>query len=74
MVALGYPMLHTKFQGQGHWSTGSGEEDLNFKGFYHIWAWSPYWSCDLEGLYKFLFPKKALNNLVTFGPVGYRMS
>ena len=48
MVVLGYPMLHTKFQ--GHWSTGSGEE-----GFYHIWAWWPYWSC--EGLYKFLFPQ-----------------
>ena len=26
MVVLGYPMLHTKFQ--GHWSTGSGEEDF----------------------------------------------
>ena len=53
MVVLGYPMLHTKFQ--GHWSTGSGEKI--FKGFYHIWTWWPYWSRDLEGLYKFLFPK-----------------
>ena len=26
MVVLGYPMLHTQFQ--GHWSTGSGEEDF----------------------------------------------
>ena len=26
MVVLGYPMLHTKFQ--GHRSTGSGEEDF----------------------------------------------
>ena len=26
MVVLGYPMLHTKFQ--GHWVTGSGEEDF----------------------------------------------
>ena len=25
MVVLGYPMLHTKFQ--GHWSVGSGEEE-----------------------------------------------
>ena len=27
-----------------------------FKGFYHIWAWQPYWSCDLDNLYKLLFP------------------
>ena len=27
-----------------------------FKGFYHIWAWRPYWSCDLDNLYKLLFP------------------
>ena len=55
-------MLHTKFQ--GHWSTGSGEEDF-FKDFYHILAWWPYWSCDLEGLYKFLFPqpKEALKEI-----------
>ena len=54
-------MLHTKFQ--GNWSTGSGEED--FKGFYHIWACWPYWSCDLEGLYKFLFlpPKEDLKEI-----------
>ena len=23
-----------------------------FKGFYHIWAWRPSWSCDLDHLYK----------------------
>ena len=36
-----------------------------FTGFYHIWAWWPYWSCDLEGLYKFLFPqyKEALKEI-----------
>ena len=36
-----------------------------FKGFYHIWAWWPYWSCDLEGLYKFSFPqpKEALKEI-----------
>ena len=36
-----------------------------FKGFYHIWAWWPYWSGDLEGLYKFLFPqpKEALKEI-----------
>ena len=27
-----------------------------FKGFYHIWAWQPSWSCDLDHLYKHLFP------------------
>ena len=28
-----------------------------FKGFYHIWAWWPCWSCDLDGLNIFLFPQ-----------------
>ena len=27
-----------------------------FKGFYHIWAWRPHWSRDLDNLYKLLFP------------------
>ena len=27
----------------------------SFKGFYHIWAWWPYWSCDLDSLNIFLF-------------------
>ena len=27
-----------------------------FKGFYHIWAWRPSWSCDLDHLYKLSFP------------------
>ena len=27
-----------------------------FKGFYHIWVWRPSWSCDLDHLYKLLFP------------------
>ena len=26
------------------------------KGFYHIWAWRPSWSCDLDFLYTHLFP------------------
>ena len=26
------------------------------KGFYHIWAWRPSWSCDLDHLYKLWFP------------------
>ena len=44
-------MLHAKFQ--DHRASGSGEED---KGFYHIWLWRPSWSCDLDHLYKLLFP------------------
>ena len=27
-----------------------------FEGFYHIWAWRPSWSCDLDQLYKHSFP------------------
>ena len=27
----------------------------SFKGFYHIWAWWPYWSCDLDSIKTFLF-------------------
>ena len=55
-------MLHTKFQ--DHRTYGSGEED--FKGFYHIWACRPSWSCDLDNLYKFLFPlpKEAQHNIL----------
>ena len=45
-------MLHAKLQ--DHRTSGSGEED--FQGFYHIWAWRPSWSCDLDHLYKFSFP------------------
>ena len=45
-------MLGAKFQ--DHRIAGSGEED--FKGFYHIRAWRPSWSCDLYQLYKLSFP------------------
>ena len=44
-------MLHAKFQ--DHRTSGSGED---FQGFYHIWAWQPSWSCDLDHLYKLSFP------------------
>ena len=53
-------MLHTKFR-ENH-PAGSGEEDflrvftIFFKGFYHIWAWWPSWSCDPDHLYKLSFP------------------
>ena len=45
-------MLHTPFP--DHRTSGSGEAD--FKGFYHMWAWRPSWSCDLNHLYKLVLP------------------
>ena len=45
-------MLPVTFQDQR--TSGSGEE--YFKVFYHIWAWRPSWSCDLDHLYKISFP------------------
>ena len=38
-------MLHTKFHENR--PAGSGEDDF-LSGFYHIWAWRPSWSCDLD--------------------------
>ena len=54
-------MLHAKFQ--DHRTSGSRGED--FKGFYHIWAWRPSWSCELYHLNKLLFPfaKEAQHNM-----------
>ena len=45
-------MLHAKFQ--DHRTSRYGEVD--FKGFYHIWAWRQSWSFDLDHLYKLRFP------------------
>ena len=45
------PMLHTKFR--GNLPTGSGDF---FKGFYHIWAWRPSWSCDQDIAIKLSMP------------------
>ena len=45
-------MLHAKFEDPR--PLGSRVED--FKGFYHIWAWRPYWSCDLDDLCIHWFP------------------
>ena len=50
-------MLHTNFQ--GHRPFGSREED--FKGFYHICAWRPLWSCDLDHLNELSFPHPTQN-------------
>ena len=56
-------MLHTKFQGHRHF--GSRDEDFQ-KGFYHIWAWWPSWSCDLDHLNILLFahPKEAPHEIL----------
>ena len=48
-------MLHAKYQ--DHRTSGSGKE--NFEGFYHIWAWWPYWSCDHDIKLSFPLPKEA---------------
>ena len=45
--------LHIKLR--GNQSTGSGEEGF-LKGFYHIWAWPPSWSCDPDAGNKLCSP------------------
>ena len=52
LVALEYSMLHIKFQVIGL----SVPEKKIFEGFYHIWAWRPSWSCDLDRLNMLSFP------------------
>ena len=50
-------MLHTKFYENR--PADSGEEDF-LKGFYHIWAWRPSWSCDpdhVNNFFHFLVPE-----------------
>ena len=46
-------MLHTKFRGNR--PIGSGEKDF-LKGFYHILAWRPSWSCDQDITNKISMP------------------
>ena len=46
-------MLHTKFR--ENQPAGSGEGDF-LKGFYHIWALRPSWSCDPDSANKISFP------------------
>ena len=42
---------------QVSWKSGNWFRRRRFlKGFYHIWAWLPSWSCDLDHLYKLWFP------------------
>ena len=45
-------MQRTKFH--GNWSTDSREEYF-LKGFYHIWAWRPCWSCNQHHVHYFHF-------------------
>ena len=56
-------MLHTKFGGHQFWKRRF------LKGFYHIWAWLPYWSCDPDSANKFWFPLsiEASQNLALIG-------
>ena len=50
-VELESQMLYAKFQ--DHKTSGTGKD---IKGFCHIWALRPSWSCDLDYLYKLSFP------------------
>ena len=45
-------MVNTKFRGNR--PAGSGEEDLS--GFYHIRAWRPSWSCNMDFAIKLKMP------------------
>ena len=44
-------MLHTKFR-----EIGPSVPEKILKGFYHIWAWRPSWSCDPDASNKLSFP------------------
>ena len=46
-------MLHTKFREFGPVVL---EKKFFLKGFYHIWAWRPSWSCDPNAANKLSFP------------------
>ena len=47
-------------------------EEKIFKGFYHIWAWRPSWSCDQHPVIRFfisLFLKAFIQSLVQIDTV-----
>ena len=50
------------------------QEKKILKYFYHIWAWRPSWSCDLNFLYThwFPFPIDASIKFVFDWPIGFR--
>ena len=61
-------MIHAKFQEL------LVLEKKIFEGFYHVWAWRPSWSCDLDHLYKLLchFPREAPHKYWLDWPSGFR--
>ena len=64
-------MIHAKFQDNR--TPGFGEDI--FKGFYHIRAWLPSWSCDLNHLCQISFsllPKRLLMKFGIDWPSGFR--
>ena len=68
LVVLPYTMLHTKFQ--GHWSTGSGEEDfLRFLPYMGMAAMLVIWPRPFEQLFFLKGPGECIWNLVAIGPV-----
>ena len=54
------PMLHTNPRSPAFWFWRRF-----LKGFYHIWAWQPSWSCDQNILYKFwlTYHKESLHEI-----------
>ena len=61
-------MLHTKFRG----NHSTVLEKMILKGFYHIWAWRPSWSCDQHHVKKkiiSMYPKAFIQNLFRNGLV-----
>ena len=57
-------MLHTSFMEIGL----PVPEKKIFKGFYHIWAWWPFWSCDQHHVIS-LYLKAFIKKLVQIGKV-----
>ena len=49
-----FDKLWTKLTFDDSWM--DNVEKKTFNGFYHIWAWWPSWSCNLDNLKKLLFP------------------
>ena len=49
IVVLESSMLHASFVEIG--PPGPENENKILKGFNHIWAWQPSWSCDLDNVY-----------------------
>ena len=64
-------MLHTKFRGNR--PAGSGDF---LKGFYHIWAWRPSWSCNPDAANKISspLPKEAQYKMFAFALIGPAVS